>query len=109
MNVRAFSLVCACLVAGACSRDAAPGPSDAVTFRVVRRDLRIALSEKGALKPSFDVYKLQGDVCTQGEDDKCAIDEVVAKTVKGGDKFSAMVLAVVESDPFQKRRGKRSE
>jgi hypothetical protein len=29
---------------------------------------------KGALKPSFDVYKLQGDVCTQGEDDKCAID-----------------------------------
>jgi Protein of unknown function (DUF1585)/Protein of unknown function (DUF1588) len=41
--------------------------------------------------------------------DKCAIDEVVAKSVKGGDKFSAMVLAVVESDPFQKRRGKRSE
>jgi hypothetical protein len=41
--------------------------------------------------------------------DRCAIDEVVAKTVKGGDKFSAMVLAVVESDPFQKRRGKRSE
>ncbi|HJT97453.1 MAG TPA: tetratricopeptide repeat protein [Rhodanobacteraceae bacterium] len=30
--------------------------------------------EKGALKPSFDVYKLQGDVCTQGEDDACAID-----------------------------------
>jgi uncharacterized protein HemY len=30
--------------------------------------------DKGALKPSFDVYKLQGDVCTQGEDDKCAID-----------------------------------
>ena len=30
--------------------------------------------DKGALKPSFDVYKLQGDVCTQGEDDACAID-----------------------------------
>ena len=29
---------------------------------------------KGALKPTFDVYKLQGDVCTQGEDDKCAIE-----------------------------------
>jgi hypothetical protein len=41
--------------------------------------------------------------------DKCAIDEIVAKTLKGGDKFSALVLAVVESDPFQRRRGKRSE
>jgi predicted Zn-dependent protease len=30
--------------------------------------------DKGVLKPSFDVYKLQGDVCTQGEDDACAID-----------------------------------
>jgi len=30
--------------------------------------------DKGILKPSFDTYKLQGDVCTQGEDDACAID-----------------------------------
>ena len=30
--------------------------------------------DKGVLKPGFDVYKLQGDVCTQGEDDACAID-----------------------------------
>ena len=30
--------------------------------------------DKNILKPTFDVYKLQGDVCTQGEDDKCAID-----------------------------------
>ena len=30
--------------------------------------------DKGILKPSFDVYKLQGDVCTQAEDDACAID-----------------------------------
>jgi uncharacterized protein HemY len=30
--------------------------------------------DKGVLKPSFDVYKLEGDVCTQGEDDACAID-----------------------------------
>ncbi len=30
--------------------------------------------DKNILKPSFDVYKLQGDICTQGEDDKCAID-----------------------------------
>jgi len=30
--------------------------------------------DKGVLKPSFDVYKLQGDVCVQAEDDPCAID-----------------------------------
>jgi tetratricopeptide (TPR) repeat protein len=30
--------------------------------------------DKGILKPSFEVYKLQGDVCTQGEDDACAIE-----------------------------------
>jgi uncharacterized protein HemY len=30
--------------------------------------------DKGILKPSYDVYKLQGDVCVQGEDDPCAID-----------------------------------
>ena len=41
--------------------------------------------------------------------DKCAVDEIVAKTKAGGDRFSALVVAVVESDPFQKRAGKRSE
>jgi hypothetical protein len=30
--------------------------------------------DKGILKPSYDVYKLQGDVCTQAEEDACAID-----------------------------------
>jgi len=30
--------------------------------------------DKGILKPSFEVYKLQGDVCVQGEDDPCAIE-----------------------------------
>ena len=41
--------------------------------------------------------------------DKCAVDEIVARIKAGGDKFSALVTAVVESDPFQKRAGKRSE
>jgi hypothetical protein len=41
--------------------------------------------------------------------DKCAVDEVVKKSAAGQDRFSAMVLAVVQSDPFQKRKGKRSE
>lgn len=29
---------------------------------------------KNIITPSFDSYKLQGDVCTQAEDDACAID-----------------------------------
>jgi hypothetical protein len=41
--------------------------------------------------------------------DKCAVDEIVKKAAGGQDRFSAVVLAIVESDPFQKRKGKRSE
>lgn len=41
--------------------------------------------------------------------DKCAVDEIVTKTKAGGDRFSALLIAVVESEPFQKRAGKRSE
>ncbi len=41
--------------------------------------------------------------------DKCALDDIVKSSKADGDKFSALVLAVVKSDPFQKRKGKRSE
>lgn len=41
--------------------------------------------------------------------DKCSLDEVVVAAKKEGDTFSALVLAIVKSDPFQKRKGKRSE
>jgi hypothetical protein len=41
--------------------------------------------------------------------DKCAVDEIAAKVAKGQYRFSALVLAVVESDPFLNRRGKRRE
>jgi hypothetical protein len=41
--------------------------------------------------------------------DKCAVDGIVKKVSAGGDRFSALVLAIVQSDPFQKRKGKRSE
>ncbi len=41
--------------------------------------------------------------------DKCALDEIVGSTKSNGDRFSALVLAVVKSDAFQKRKGKRSE
>jgi mono/diheme cytochrome c family protein len=37
--------------------------------------------------------------------DKCAIDDTVKSLKSDGDRFSALILAVVKSDPFQKRRG----
>jgi hypothetical protein len=41
--------------------------------------------------------------------DKCALDDIVKAAKADGDKFSALVLAIVKSDPFQKRKGKRSD
>jgi hypothetical protein len=41
--------------------------------------------------------------------DKCAVDDIVKAAQSKQDKFSALVMGVVTSDPFQKRKGKRSE
>ena len=41
--------------------------------------------------------------------DKCVLDELSLKLKAGGDKFSALVLAIAESDAFQKRKATRSE
>jgi hypothetical protein len=41
--------------------------------------------------------------------DKCALDEIAAKLKSGNDRFSALVLAIAESDAFRKRKGQRSE
>jgi hypothetical protein len=42
--------------------------------------------------------------------DKCTVDEIAAKVkTSGRDHFSALILAVVETDAFRKRAGKRSE
>ena len=41
--------------------------------------------------------------------DKCALDEIVASAKANKDSFSSLVLAIVKSDPFQKRKGKRTE
>ena len=41
--------------------------------------------------------------------DKCALDAIVATGKTEGDRFTAYVLSIVKSDPFQKRKGKRSE
>jgi len=37
--------------------------------------------------------------------DRCAVDDITSALKKGDDRFSALVIAIVESDPFQKRRG----
>ena len=36
--------------------------------------------------------------------DKCTVDTIVRNTATNQDKFSALVLEIVNSDPFQKRR-----
>jgi len=41
--------------------------------------------------------------------DKCVLDDIVAVSKANKDAFSSLVLAIVKSDPFQKRKGKRSE
>lgn len=41
--------------------------------------------------------------------DKCALDEIAAKLKSGNDRFSALVLAIAESDAFRKRKGHRSD
>jgi mono/diheme cytochrome c family protein len=41
--------------------------------------------------------------------DKCAVDELVKALQSNNDRFSALVIGVVNSEPFQKRRGQRSE
>jgi hypothetical protein len=38
--------------------------------------------------------------------DRCAVDDICAEVVRGDDRFSALVLAIVKSDPFQKRKGR---
>lgn len=37
--------------------------------------------------------------------DKCTVDDIVATTAKNGYKFSALIIAIVQSDPFRKQRG----
>jgi hypothetical protein len=41
--------------------------------------------------------------------DKCVLDDLVIKLKAGDDRFSALVLAIVESEPFQQRKGKKSD
>jgi hypothetical protein len=39
--------------------------------------------------------------------DRCAVEEIAAAVAKDDYRFSRLVIAIVQSDPFQKRRGSR--
>jgi hypothetical protein len=41
--------------------------------------------------------------------DKCTIDRITGNVASNRDRFSALVLEIVRSDPFQKRRGKSGD
>ena len=38
--------------------------------------------------------------------DRCAVDDICQALVRNQDRFSAMIVAIVKSDPFQKRKAK---
>ncbi len=38
--------------------------------------------------------------------DRCAVDDICTEIERNGNRFSALVLAVVRSEPFQKRKGR---
>jgi hypothetical protein len=41
--------------------------------------------------------------------DRCTVEDIATAVKQNDHKFASMILAIVESDAFQKRRGKRSE
>ena len=41
--------------------------------------------------------------------DKCVLDDLVTKLKSADDQFSALILAIVQSDPFTKRQSQRSD
>ena len=41
--------------------------------------------------------------------DRCAVDDICQAVRESDDRFSRLVLAIVASDPFQKRRGQRGK
>jgi Protein of unknown function (DUF1592)/Protein of unknown function (DUF1588)/Protein of unknown function (DUF1587)/Protein of unknown function (DUF1585)/Protein of unknown function (DUF1595)/Ca-dependent carbohydrate-binding module xylan-binding/Planctomycete cytochrome C len=41
--------------------------------------------------------------------DKCSVDAIVTEAAKNQDRFSSLVTAIVQSDPFRKRRGESAK
>ena len=74
-------------------------------------ELRQVLLEKSDLFRKCLAEKLLTYALGRGLEyyDKCLLDQVGEKVRSNGDKFSALVTAIVESDAFQKRKGIRHE
>ena len=74
-------------------------------------ELRQVLLEKSDLFRKCLAEKLLTYALGRGLEyyDKCLLDQVGTQVRNHGDKFSALVLAIVESDAFQKRKGIRRE
>jgi hypothetical protein len=69
--------------------------------------LRKTLLAKGDLFRANIAEKLLTFALGRGLEyyDKCALDEIAGSLKKNNDRFSALVIAIVKSEPFQKRRG----
>ncbi len=74
-------------------------------------DLRAILRKKANLFRKCLAEKMLTYALGRGLEyyDRCAVDEITKKLTQNGDRFSALILAIVESDPFQKRHTQRSE
>jgi hypothetical protein len=79
------------------SGEAFSGPAQLKTYLMSKKALFVhALSEK------MLTYALGRGLETS---DRCYVDDVARKTTQGGYRFSALVTAVVHSEPFLMRRG----
>ena len=68
----------------------------------------------GAVLVSFPMADIQAAakalrevVRDRPESDKAAIEQISRNLAQKGNRFSALVVEIVKSDPFQKRRGKK--
>lgn len=70
-------------------------------------ELRKVLVKKGDLFRKNLAEKMLTYALGRGLEwyDRCTVDDVVKSLKKGDDRFAALMVAVVESDAFQKRRG----
>jgi hypothetical protein len=68
-------------------------------------DLRGILKEKPEAFRRCMAEKLLTYALGRGLDfkDRCAVDDIVKQTTAGQDRFTSLVMAIVNSDPFQKR------
>ncbi|MGL4419650.1 MAG: DUF1585 domain-containing protein, partial [Gemmataceae bacterium] len=74
-------------------------------------DLRKVLSHKAAQFRKCLVEKMLTYALGRGTeyDDKCHIDKILQAMSRGQDRFSALVIGIVESDSFQRRQAKRED